>query len=990
MPSNDLETQLNIQNSINDTLRERVALSDAQASSFEGQVNLTQEIFDALGPVGDLFEDLTNSISSMVQVIKNLFSATVAMFKFTAQTLLAPFKLAGKIILAPFQLAYKGVKLLVTSFIGLGKMMLAPFTYLGKKLLKMGKLWGKIMLIPFQLAYKGVKLLLTPLVGLGKMMLAPFAYLGKKISKIIPAFGVLKIATLGIMQGLWSVGSSLYGYYDKFYKWLVKKSIEAAREQRKISTEWQTQRDAVGDLTTGIGLEIKDAVKEFGKESKINTGRFFGWGADATIEEIKRVSTAVLSLGHKALGPLRSQLVSSSEALFHLKEGAGLSDEALQSLGSRALGTGKNLQDVMNEAMSGIATMANEFNVSTKSLGKNFDAIAKDVSNFGHLTVKEMTALSGVMTKTGISMKSLQGVATQFDTFSSGAESVAKLTQAFGMQLSAVDLLNASEAERTSMIKESFLATGRSIEGLGRQERAYLAQNTGFDVDDLENIFGDQAASIDEAAEAAERAQQAQMDSTAAMKEMAASIKTIFKPIQDFTGAFDAFFKGFKTGSELGSKTITDLYDDLAKIEDIGARFGKTFANIFDESGFMDWFSLDDTIKHLTEFEEIIDRNFGKTSEGSFLDKIKKSFTEIEKYIGPYIKDAFEEITNFLTSDEFVQTFSDAFWYLWEQIESIWKVIKLKFGPMVERVFGQIVDYLENVDWHALFESIADTWSRELQLLDQVVKYISVKVFGQIWKYLTSDEFVNPILDAFKSLLMKIALVLLTTTGGAMMGALAGPAGMLAGGAVGGWLGMWALQYFSDEEEKLKLAKQRSIIAKENAELIAANHEDMLTQLTFPTCPDETYDEFPTSMLETNPTTAQSVIEADLSASLRDSTIVKDHAELIIANLDAAKTLMGSGETGALAVAKAMVAEQKLVMDELRKLGEGGIDLAATIDNINQGITANRTEVQLDTQKVNININLCVNLEANALAKALSDQNIVDQKYTLVRSSMPI
>jgi hypothetical protein len=602
-----------------------------------------------------------------------------------------------------------------------------------------------------------------------------------------------------------------------------------------------------------------------------------------------------------------------------------------------------------------------------------------------------MTALSGVMTKTGISMKSLVGVAAQFDTFSSGAESVAKLTQAFGMQLSAVDLLNASDDERISMIKESFLATGRSIEELDRQERAYLAQNAGIADADLEHIFGDQAASIDETAEAAERAQQAQMDSTAAMKEMAASIKTIFKPIQDFTGAFDAFFKGFKTGSELGSKTITDLYDDLAKIEDIGARFGKTFANIFDESGFMDWFSLDDTIKHLTEFEEIIDRNFGKTSEGSFLDKIKKSFTEIEKYIGPYIKDAFEEITNFLTSDKFVQTFSDAFWYLWEQIESIWKVIKLKFGPIVERVFGQIVDYLENVDWHALFESIADTWSRELQLLDQVVKYISVKVFGQIWKYLTSDEFVNPILDAFKSLLLKLALVLLTGTAGAVAGAaVAGPVGAAVGGYLGGSLAAWVLQYFSDEEEKLKLAKQRSIIAKENAELIAANHEDMLTQLTFPTCPDETYDEFPTSMLETNPTTAQSVIEADLSASLRDSTIVKDHAELIIANLDAAKTLMGSGETGALAVAKAMVAEQKLVMDELRKLGEGGIDLAATIDNINQGITANRTEVQLDTQKVNININLCVNLEANALAKALSDQNIVDQKYTLVRSSKTI
>jgi len=80
------------------------------------------------------------------------------------------------------------------------------------------------------------------------------------------------------------------------------------------------------------------------------------------------------------------------------------------------------------------------------------------------------------------------------------------------------------------------------------------------------------------------------------------------------------------------------------------------------------------------------------------------------------------------------------------------------------------------------------------------------------------------------------------------------------------------------------------------------------------------------------------------------------------------------------------VTDYNLVVDELRKLGHNGVDLDATIDTIQKGITTNKTKITIDRDKIELNVKLNVNLVADKLAEALSDRSVVSDEFRLVRS----
>ena len=321
-------------------------------------------------------------------------------------------------------------------------------------------------------------------------------------------------------------------------------------------------------------------------------------------------------------------------------------------------------------------------------MGKQFNEIAKDVSNFGHLSVKEMTKLSAVMLKTGISMSTVVGVAKQFDQFDQGAQAVAKLTQAFGMQLNAVDLLNASDEERMQMLKSSFQATGKSIEDLSRQERQYLAASAGIAEGDLERVFGDQAGAIDETATAAEKAQQAQMDSAASLKEMAKSIRSIFAPVQTFMGMFDAFFRGFKRGFTTNNEFLKKFQATLNKVFKIGLELGAwlnvflndstrakgAFDAIFDLEGQVSFFQLiSDSLKELLTGEKTLTQVF----EG-FVEHFKPKL--LAAWEG--LKYVFAKIGEFLSSPPVVAALSEGAAALIEVFKKVLANPKVQAGLM--------------------------------------------------------------------------------------------------------------------------------------------------------------------------------------------------------------------------------------------------------------------------------------------------------------------
>ena len=528
--------------------------------------------------------------------------------------------------------------------------------------------------------------------------------------------------------------SAAYGLWDRFTGFIISASNEAAQATRVVAQAHEDLRGTFGDLSTGVGKVAVESITKFDAsmaKAGVNAGRFFGAFGEGAAAKIKAIGEAVAGFGALAAGPLSSQIAGAAGHFVLLQKGAGLSNEAFAALGNRALNAGQTLEGVMDQTSRSIASVAKAIGVSTKTLGMNFDVIAKDVSNFGHLSIDAMTSLAAVMTKTGISMSTVQGIAKQFDNFEQGAESVAKLTQAFGMNLNAADMLNASDEERMSMMRESFLSTGKSIDQLSRQERQYLASSAGIAEGDLERVFGDQAGAIDETATAAEKAQQAQLDSAESLKEIAKSVQSIFKPVQSLMSLFGAFFNGFKKGFGLGSKGLGKVYKMLSKIQDIGVRVGKVMADFFDRIGFFETvFDLDGTIKHFEKFADIIDVLFGKNAEGSAMERIKKAFGMLQEYIVPKVKAAFTAAwgaftgaLNWLRTDGY-KLLKDNFFKVFDWLTSpeMKKHLKEKLWGMIDSV----KDY---------FSGAAAKIPGSKDVMGSIKK-----AFKDVWEYLKSPE----------------------------------------------------------------------------------------------------------------------------------------------------------------------------------------------------------------------------------------------------------
>tara|TARA_R110000824_G_scaffold252766_1_gene441530 strand:- start:1138 stop:4428 length:3291 start_codon:yes stop_codon:yes gene_type:complete len=966
----------------------------------------------------------------------------------------------------------------------------------------------------------------------------------------------------GIVKGLGGIVSAVYGVWGKLTGKLIAASVEAAQRARDVALAYEELRDTFGDLSTGIGQEAVDAVKQFDQSAAaagVNTGRFFAKFSKGTAEKIKAIGDAIAGMGDLAVGPLAGQIASAALEFTILQKGAGLSGEALQSLGNRALNAGQSLKGVMEEAARSIMSTAKAIGVSAKSLGKNFDAIAKNVVSFGHLSVKEMTKLSAVMTKTGISMSTVQKIGTQFDDFESGAQSVAKLTQAFGMQLDAVKMLNASDEDRLAMMKSSFQASGKSIDQLTRQERAYLANAAGIEANDLERVFGDQAAGIEETKTAAEKAADTQMDAAKAMQEMAKSIKTVFMEVKSFTSFFGAFFDGLKEGFLNSGGGLNTLYAALEKVFQIGVDLGAFLGEFSKDAGLIDKvFDLEFTIDM---FQLLSDSIKGLMTGTLSLGDV---FTNMFDMLKPKIINAFStmgevfaQIFDFITSPPVIEMITNGISALMAKMAEVlsrpevYKPILAVLGgigalligkamftaltgaiggafigkiasfftggggadvPAQVGMFGGMVDALNKLEWSSIgkaaliLAAIAGLTAggvllfalalekagsmvtmpgikkgafvmgtmvmamlgmipvilgalalgaiaasgygllligAGLLLMSTVMTALVAMVPAIVGKIIEATKGVNP-----KALQMKIGAVsqlIVALTGFAQVFAdIAGLAGMVSEGT-----DLVGLFRMLDEMFMNLLGNMRSTIVGilqrtkdftledlQKVEVVGSLIDSMAGLMGGMAGPMEalktktegffkdkesidpaairTFGKMVTGVINAMRNSLPGIIRSIQGIKVADPEALAKKAQAVtsvvgaiskLADIDVCKLnnigpsawafkrslssagrAFRGGASGPLAIATALVADYNAVTDELRKFGEGGMDLTATIDKIEKGITTKKTKIVIDRQKIQFNVNLEVKLEADKLAKALSDKSIVDQKLVLARA----
>jgi hypothetical protein len=196
-------------------------------------------------------------------------------------------------------------------------------------------------------------------------------------------------------------------------------------------------------------------------------------------------ATASIGGGSAGLSDLSAQLIKSGVNAEKMYKNMNIMTRAFNMSTSSSLLFYKDL--IENSRIAG---------QSIEGLTNNFDEASERLllvsTNSGQL-VEEFRKLNGMSRQLGVSISTITDLAGQFDRFDTAAMAVGKLNAQFGLQLSQMEMLRASDEERIEMLRHQFAQTGKNIEQMSKSEKLFLKEALGIKSSaDLLKIFGDE------------------------------------------------------------------------------------------------------------------------------------------------------------------------------------------------------------------------------------------------------------------------------------------------------------------------------------------------------------------------------------------------------------------------------------------------------------------------------------------------------------------
>lgn len=402
-------------------------------------------------------------------------------------------------------------------------------------------------------------------------------------------------------------------------------------------------RKEFGDLSKSSSAAIIQMSRSM-KGELANTGltvyRIFGNLA----ERLKTIAEYAKNIG-PLFANLARQFVDNAEAVGAYFKGLGLTDEGQKAVSSRAFALGQEITEVSRQLANYSLQVANEFGLSATEVSRDVGTMMNNFENFGGMAPQVLTQISVYARRLGVDVKGLLGTINQFDNFETAARSAAQLTQAFGLQLDALELLKTQDpAERTEMMRKAFFAAGRSIENMTRQERALLQQQTGLEASALDLVFSakNQGLSYDQVKKKSEGAQKSQLTQAEALQKLSGAIERLVKSGSIGGGGFfERFFQGMERGiirSTEFRKLMINLRQALRVTYLAGVQVGRLFVEHFPGvkkffGGLAELFSpekfkriRDSLIRIFGEFFKALSTPGGKAAFPDLIKNLKKMF----------------------------------------------------------------------------------------------------------------------------------------------------------------------------------------------------------------------------------------------------------------------------------------------------------------------------------------------------------------------------
>jgi hypothetical protein len=127
-----------------------------------------------------------------------------------------------------------------------------------------------------------------------------------------------------------------------------------------------------------------------------------------------------------------------------------------------------------------IATMGDQMGVSASKMMSDFKSVSGTLAMYGPRAVDEFEKLAAASRATGIEVSSLLALGQKFDTFSDAAGNAGKLNAVLGTNISAMEMMNMTEAERVQTLREQIKLRVGNFDNLNKYQQMFVKETLGL------------------------------------------------------------------------------------------------------------------------------------------------------------------------------------------------------------------------------------------------------------------------------------------------------------------------------------------------------------------------------------------------------------------------------------------------------------------------------------------------------------------------------
>ena len=570
-------------------------------------------------------------------------------------------------------------------------------------------------------------------------------------------FKLLKAAATSVIGVIQSVGSALFdlgaAILSAPFK-MLEGLIGMAKEgmgSTELAQAFENVREVFGDVSKDAGgsvIKLGTSLTQGMIGPGLSAIRVFG-----TLSEAIEYANKVASASPVLFDSMRDQFEKNGKSILAMSKGLGIAEEDFTGLMSAAKATGREIEDIEVEIAKYAKGLSAQFGLNSKLISRDMGKAMKDVKHFANSTVQEIAKASTYAHGLGLELKDITGVLDAFNTFDQAAENVSKLSQAFGVNIDTMKLLEAKTPDDAlAMLKDSLAAAGKSADTMNRQELQLLASTVGMSEEAVRQSFSlkNQGIAHNKVTQAAKGLEAQSMSTSEAISSMTNDIVRAVKagPTPESNSLWGMFFDGFLQGITRTGEfrtLLANLRKDFYVIIGAGRELGVAFVEAF--PGFKEilegladvlspqkigglFNSFKDTFKKF--FEDIRSgtgtvKGLMEALQGNFTDYLTKAgpggqkllqglhdFWEAAKkiivsaidYLGDMMKDAFNAIADAI-SGKYDSKIGGALGAVQKEVSPIMTA----FGGLFEKIKGPLTKIFDQFfDW--IGEKISAFWSK--------------------------------------------------------------------------------------------------------------------------------------------------------------------------------------------------------------------------------------------------------------------------------------